>query len=277
MNLREGTRRLALLLGVIGAMVGGVASYLELQPILDQMARHKSFERLANSDVVKQVRKAIQVPGFGPPENPPPAFNPNLPYEAVASDPIQEFMALPLEQQLSTLQQLSPDKQDKLLAKVKEYRSKQTAPAERMRVPQLGPMPDQMTLEEFGQRIKAKYPQYANLSDADIANKVIAKYPQYKAFIKAASGNKYEIVDPDDWKVIADEVDRGGIKTIHWTKDYGIESIDTEDGQTLYPTPAPSAWRYLLIVLFPILGFFIPWGAVRAIGWVGAGFIQGSK
>lgn len=44
-------------------------------------------------------------------------------------------------------------------------------------------MPRQYTLEEFGKRIKAKYPQYASFSDADIANKVLAKYPQYKADI----------------------------------------------------------------------------------------------
>lgn len=44
-------------------------------------------------------------------------------------------------------------------------------------------MPDQMTLEQFGQKIKAKYPQYSSLSDTDIANKVIAKYPQYKSAV----------------------------------------------------------------------------------------------
>jgi len=43
--------------------------------------------------------------------------------QTAQSDPIQEFIALPRDQQMSTLQQLPPDKQDKLLAKVKEYRS----------------------------------------------------------------------------------------------------------------------------------------------------------
>jgi hypothetical protein len=72
-------------------------------------------------------------------------------------------------------------------------------------------------------------------------------------------------------------VDKDGIKTIHWTKDNEIESIEAEDGQTLYPTPAPSAWLYLLIALFPVLGFLIPWGVVRSVGWVGAGFVQPAK
>jgi hypothetical protein len=44
-------------------------------------------------------------------------------------------------------------------------------------------MNDQMTLEQFGQRVKAKYPEYGKISDTDIANKVLAKYPQYRSVI----------------------------------------------------------------------------------------------
>jgi hypothetical protein len=89
---------------------------------------------------------------------------------------------------------------------------------------------------------------------------------------------KYTIEDADG-TVLSSQVDVGEIKTINWTKgkDYGVESIVTDDGQTLYPTPAPAPWLYLLIALFPVFGFFIPWGAVRAIGWVGAGFVQSAK
>lgn len=145
MNLREGTRRLALLLGVAGAIAGGFASYVELQPVMRQRADHQRFEQLANSDVVQHERKDW--------------FLVNLP----------------------------------------------------------------------------------------------------PGYVPATS-----------------EVKASGIKTINWTKNLGIESIETEDGQTLYPTPAPSAWMYLLIAIFPIAGFFIPWGTIRAIGWVGVGFSQPS-
>jgi hypothetical protein len=72
-------------------------------------------------------------------------------------------------------------------------------------------------------------------------------------------------------------VDKSGIKAINWSQDFAVESIETQDGQTLYPTPAPAAWLYLLIALLPVLGFVIPWGAVRAIGWVGAGFVASPK
>jgi len=150
MNLKEGTRRLALLLGVVGALLGGFVSYLELDSIMSQRVCHNRFERLASSDVVQHEHKSMA--GWA------------------TIDP------------------------------------------------------------QTGERIP--------------------------------------------W---VQQVDKGGIKTIHWTKDNEIESIETEDGQALYPTPAPAAWLYLLVVLFPILGFFIPWGAIRAIGWVGAGFFQLSQ
>ena len=150
MNLREGTRRLALLFGVLGAVAGGYVSYLELQGTLEQSARHNKFQHLATSDVVQQERKSQA--GW------------------VVIDP------------------------------------------------------------KTGERTQ--------------------------------------------WE---QKVDKGGIKTIHWTEDQGIESIETQDGQTLYPTPTPAAWQYLFVVLVPIIGFFIPWGAVRAIGWVLAGFFQPAK
>lgn len=50
------------------------------------------------------------------------------------------------------------------------------------------PPEQQFTLEQFGQSIKDKYPQYASMSNVDIANKVIAKYPQYKDHIKPSTG-----------------------------------------------------------------------------------------
>lgn len=152
MNLREGTRRLALLLGVAGAAVGAFASYMELQDLLSQRTRHNQFEHLATSDVVQQERVSLH--GW------------------IRIDP------------------------------------------------------------------------------------------------KTGEQND------TDWVQL---IDKGGIKTIHWTKDHEIDSIETDDGQTLYPTDAPSAWLYLLVALFPVLCFFIPWGVIRAIGWVGAGFIGKSQ
>jgi hypothetical protein len=151
-NLKEGTRRLALLLGAAGAILGGFASYLELKDVLNQRVRHDRFEQLAASDIVRQER----------------------------------------------------------------------------------------------QKLKMDLPRLTNPTVTDSSGWESGVYP------------------------IAT-----GIKTIHWGKDYGVYSIETEDGLTFFPTPTPAAYNYLLIVLWPCLGFFIPWGAIRAIGWVGAGLMKG--
>lgn len=151
MNLREGTRRLALLLGVVGAVLGGYVSYMELQTVLDQRARHNEFERLANSQVIQQERKTLQ-----------------------------------------------------------------------------------------------------------------EKTNSQSNFVP-------------DWAFGGTVVNNGEIKTIYWRDKWEVDSIDTVDGKTHSSTLAPSAWLYLVVALLPVFGFFIPWGAIRAIGWVGAGFFQPSK
>jgi hypothetical protein len=201
MNLKEGTRRLALLFGVLGAIVGGFASYIELQPVLSQRAQHNKFEQLVASDIVRRERKNLQ------------------------AEP--------------TDWQTVPDQSAKNVMKSKH-------------TPQIDP--------KTGERIAA--PQIAQA----------AQDPWEKYAVKERSRVTSDSNDP--WRVVAVEVNEGGVKSIHWTNDYSVESIETVDGETLYPTPAPSAWLYLLIVLLPLFGFFIPWGVIRAIGWVGAGFVQ---
>lgn len=38
-----------------------------------------------------------------------------------------------------------------------------------------------MTIEQLGQAVKSKYPQYNNLSDTEVGQKVLIKYPQYQS------------------------------------------------------------------------------------------------
>ncbi len=168
MNLREGTRRLALLLGAAGAIACGFLSYAQLQSTLRQRADHQRFEQLADSSVATLAHKEC----FGPWEK-------NAP-------PLQTGATL---------------------------------------------------------------------------------IPPYCSF---------PIADPNAADYTPSESNSAGIKTVHF-ENRRITSIETADGQTLYPTPAPGAWSYVLIAILPVLGFLIPWGAIRAIGWVLAGFVQPSK
>lgn len=43
------------------------------------------------------------------------------------------------------------------------------------------------TLEQFGQTIKTKYPQYADLTDAELGTKMLSKYPQYSDMVSNQS------------------------------------------------------------------------------------------
>lgn len=45
----------------------------------------------------------------------------------------------------------------------------------------------QMTSQQFAEKIKAKYPQYANVDDDTLTQKIIAKYPQYQS--QVSGGN----------------------------------------------------------------------------------------
>jgi hypothetical protein len=47
-------------------------------------------------------------------------------------------------------------------------------------------MPQKQTLSQFGQTIKAKHPEYSDMSDEDVATKVLAKYPEYGDMVDAA-------------------------------------------------------------------------------------------
>jgi hypothetical protein len=67
------------------------------------------------------------------------------------------------------------------------------------------------------------------------------------------------------------------IKTIFWNQDFSVDFFVMEDGGYVTSEPSPSILSYLLGVAFPALGFLTLWGAIRGIGWVGAGFFQTSK
>lgn len=196
MNLKEGARRLAVLLGVVGAILGGFASYVELQPVMRQRAEHKRFEQLANSPVVQEARKSC--------------FESNA---ASEHGPWEKYQA----------QALPPPSK-------------------------IPPPPSGTIVIRGAPRADFFTPPYC--------------------FIP--------VDDPNASDYTPSELNSSEIKTAHF-ENRDIASIETTAGQTVYPTPAPVWWAYLLIGICPVLGFFLPWGAVRAIGWVGAGFLAGPR
>lgn len=235
MNLKEGTRRLALLLGAVGAILGGFASYVGLQPLIRQRADQQRFEQLANSDIVKQERAAAVY-----------ALTSGFQYIKLPDGSYGKFRK---------------DADDAAIVAAIEKDFPQAKPwmiyqslANRIGGPDF--IPDKTAIKDQTPPAPAAYTkQLGQYTDADVAP---------DAWAKAA--NEYRRDHSD--------VNKGGIKTINWGENFAVESIETEDGQTLSPKPVPGVWSYILLVIFPVLGFFVPWSAVRAIGWAGAGFFQ---
>jgi hypothetical protein len=224
MGTDESQRRNAAAGPALGrAILGGFVSYMELQTLLNQRARHSQFERLANSDVVKQEQNSWPL---------------TLRYKPDRA--IETFRRLSENEQQGVFDRLTSEEQGDLIAKLK-----------------CEPLP-------------SGYPSTATTGEN------LLKIPNHPGYHLDVKDDPYACsADTGDPPIST--MNEGGIKAIHWTKTLGAESIETEDGQTIYPTPAPSAWLYLLIALFPVLGLFIPWGAIRAIGWVGAGFVASPK
>jgi hypothetical protein len=248
MNFREGTRRLALLLGGLGAIVGAIGSYSYLQPVMHQRELHRAFEQLATSDIVKQERKKLQA--F-------PDFIPDMPDFIPDSGQFAPISGLPPSAVLKPIPQHGR-------AKLSDAQSRY------VQLPNGSYLewPEGVSAEEF----KAKAGKLMGTSPTPSNAKPLQTH------IKEYSPQQLQ--DQVDWGTSIppfSKVNEGGIETINWGHDYGVESIEATDGQTLYPTAAPSAWLYLLIALLPLLGFLIPWSVIRAVGWVGAGFVASAK
>jgi hypothetical protein len=211
-------RRLALLLGVAGAIIGSFTSYVELQSLLNQRARHNKFEQLKASNVVQQVRNSW-----------------TLTLRFTPDKAIETFRKLAENQQRGVFGSLTSEEQSDLIAKLK-----------------CEPLP-------------SGYPPTATTMEN------LFKIPNHPGYSLDVKDDPYACM-ADDGEPPITTVNKSGIKAIHWSKDLGIESIETQDGETVYAAPEPNKWLYLSATLFPLLGFVLPWGLVRALGWVGAGF-----
>ncbi len=220
MNFSEGTRRLALLVGGVGAAAGGLGSYLELKNALQQKAAHDRFERLAASDDVTKERKCRLLGGAAGC-----SLDLNADIEAIA-EPVAS------KDKMSSFREIwekaTPETQEAFLRKLNSTERAQFAM-------DMGWAPKQSQTDP-----------YANLPDSAILH----------------------------WTPPPSELNGKEIKTINWGegKDYTVESIETEDGNTLYATSLPSRWMYLWVFILPIAGFVTPWGLIRSVQWVGAGF-----
>lgn len=209
MNVKEGTRRLALLLGVIGATAGAVASYAILDDAMQVRARCKAFERQATTGAVEQERRYLLSLHLSPDAVPVyTTFEGQPPGATTTPDPYAPYGGL------------------------------------------VRGVPPGVVMVPFGLPAPGKSDKGIDLSSG------------FVAFV------------PDS---IASAATKEGIKSAVWNKNLEVQSIEKEDGDVVISVQGPSLWIYLLVAVFPAVGFAIPWGATRALGWVGYGFVEKSE
>jgi hypothetical protein len=118
-------------------------------------------------------------------------------------------------------------------------------------------------------RVKADIPSFE-----DFEKQQWMQYAETTALAGGAAG----------WRV-----DTGGVKAIYFggsksTDEHvasrwaghvsadDISYVETNGGQIVNRPAQPSLWSYLFIPVFPVLGFVLPWGAIKTLTWVGLGF-----
>ncbi len=172
MNIKEGLRRLGIVLGALGGVVGVMAGYTGAQDLWNHRAAHKKFQSLMASTTMLKVAKVENQPEAKP-----------------------------------------------------------------------GPW------DEYSTRRTAK------LSDIDITDSQDERGGRY--LLKAhplLAGN------------------HDGINSIHLDRARIVSSIELTTGEWVHKTEPPYIQSYFGVLLYPILGFLLPWGAVRVLIWVGIGF-----
>jgi len=249
-NLQEGMRRAALLVGILGASFGCFVSYVTLRDALDRQTQHNAFELLTKSDVVRQERLSLV-----------------LAEETPAKEEIEKLRTLNEDRQRQVLSTLTLGARERILIRLILDR---VAVAENVKANAWDAFYASNTQEDFKRRFDR-----INLPSE-------TKAELWK--VKLRSGNDpYAAIAEDPFADIAEgdgleapsrEIakNRSGIKKIHWRRDCEVESIERDDGTILYPVAPPTLSRYLLVAIFPPGGFFFPWGFVRIFSWVMAGF-----
>lgn len=91
---------------------------------------------------------------------------------------------------------------------------------------------------------------------------------------KAAKAVKDDVQKYTDssWATMSVGVNIGGIKEVTADRSGTISSVELSTGESVPKVEPPSVKRYLTLLLYSIVGFLLPWGAVRLLTWVGSGF-----
>ena len=202
MNIREGMRRVGILLGAAGALVGGAVAFSQSQTVWGLRARHRRFEAVMATPTMQKVAKSVSTrasqaqpvpdPPTGYTLDPKPTRGGGLPPDAV---PAGKFVPPRLDQWEGAAREFDP----------------------------------------------------VATEDVDGGECLLNAHPLLK-------GNS------------------DGINKVHVDAAKLVTSIDLSTGEWVPRVDSPHLTAYLLLLLYPVIGFLLPWGGIRILTWVGIGF-----
>lgn len=123
-------------------------------------------------------------------------------------------------------------------------------------------------IEKLGRDTQREYPETRGMDPGDPGWKMLARYPQYWPWVTGRINREPEFPKPPVAHRAADALQASSWVLAEKESDWRAWGIMTPDGENLDPTPPPSPFAYLLVIVMPVAGFVVPWGAVRAIGRV---------
>jgi hypothetical protein len=259
MNLREGFRRIGLVLGIIGCATGAVAAYVIIDPLWPVWREHSKFERLLNVATVKRASGPQWLADHTSHDK---VANP-CDSAAPAKPSSQSFTRPPLTLHEGHAHVPSDNKPDWFSQNAPK------SPDYDALAKQAGAVDQHLSRwDEFDKEERAKEERSCWKANASAKGR-----EEWTSQHDIDTGHTVA----GDWWIdaFAPDPNPDGIKTIrYWEYDPGrVRSVELTNGDWSAEPPSPPELNAILLpLLYPVIGFLVPWGATKIIIWVASGF-----
>lgn len=267
MNFKEGMRRLGLLLGVCGGILGGCLACSGAKATWDNLTAYRKFESLMASPTMQKVAKAArdyQKEAWAKYRETPaaqPAASPRDPWEEAAKqNKAGQTRQAKIASKLGAISvEKAPEKRDQFGGILVEGRREATTQA-------TGAPIDYAALAKQAGAIGTSSMSGLQSTPVD-----------YAALAKQSTGGPRFVPPPlasEEPGGFLVSVNLDGIKEAAVDKAGLFWSIQLSTGESVLRVDPPALRAYIIPLLYPILGFLLPWGGIRVVTWVGSGFLE---
>ncbi|MBI3934958.1 MAG: hypothetical protein HY316_09725 [Acidobacteria bacterium] len=223
MNVREGMRRIGIVFGILGCLVGAGIAYSDLISVWE---RHNRFESLLASATIREINNTLR------------NYNGGTVYR-IRAEATGETYDVTTDDTGSAVEDPSP-------------------------------IPPAIPWTNYAQRRSIEMLTLYSVGKADQSDRLMEPAAEYKATVERDENGRpiseswYAIslaLADSDKQILAVQLSNGEL--VH------------KQSKSLTATAA-FILRVVAILLYPLVGFFIPWGVIKCLTWVGAGFAKTS-